>query len=320
MKKAFTLAEVLITLTIIGIIAAMVIPSLMADINEKAFDTQRKALYARFSQAIPAMDKIAGYGTLTGTLSSGNTQQNVITDTAAETFVTEGLSKVIKMNNTCYSDNITECNFPESITTMNGTTINLSSILTLKDFNPLMMSTTGDLGKYEQLNTKAAAFETANGESVLVYYNPNCQPDLKETTIHYSQPKMCANFVYDLNGAKAPNSVGKDVGFITIMYSTNPAVLAPMPLATNASADRIKQTEALVACKAQDSESRLPNKDEATSLFYNMRLIDIPSGAHWSSSVYSPGASGMAWNQNSRDGHRDPWGKTNAGYVRCVKK
>ena len=58
-KKAFTLAEVLITLTIIGIIAAMVIPSLMADINEKAFDTQRKALYARFSQAIPAMDKIA---------------------------------------------------------------------------------------------------------------------------------------------------------------------------------------------------------------------------------------------------------------------
>ena len=67
----------------------------MADVNEKAFDTQRKALYARMSQAIPAMDKIAGYGTLTGTLSSGNTQQNVTADTAAETFVTAILSALL---------------------------------------------------------------------------------------------------------------------------------------------------------------------------------------------------------------------------------
>ena len=50
-----------------------------------------------------------------------------------------------------------------------------------KAFNPLMMSSTQELlGKYEQLNTKAAAFETANGESILVYYNPNCTFDLKK--------------------------------------------------------------------------------------------------------------------------------------------
>ena len=132
-------------------------------------------------------------------------KQNVTADTAAETFVTEGLSKVIKMNNMCYSDNITDCGFPETFTSMNGTTINLSSILTLKDFNPLIISINLNnygLTPHEQLNTKAAAFETANGESILVYYNPNCQANLKETVKHYTQPKMCANFVYDLNGQK----------------------------------------------------------------------------------------------------------------------
>ena len=319
-KKAFTLAEVLITLTIIGIIAAMVIPSLMADINEKAFDTQRKALYARISQAIPAMPKIAGYGTLKGTLSSGSTQQSVTEDTAAETFVTEGLSKVIKMNNMCYSDNITDCGFPESFSSINGTTINLSSILTLKDFNPLMMTANSNaLGVYEQLNTKAAAFETANGESILVYYNPNCQPDLKETVVHFIQPKMCANFVYDLNGNKAPNTVGKDIGFITVMYSTNPEVFAPMPQTTNAATGK-KQNEALAACKAQDSESRLPNIDELTSMFYNMKLLGITSGFFWSGSVITSGVSGNAWNQSFTNGGITPIVKSTTLDVRCIKK
>ena len=313
--KAFTLAEVLITLTIIGIIAAMVIPSLMADVNEKAFDTQRKALYARMSQAIPAMDKIAGYGTLTGTLSSGNTQQNVTADTAAETFISEGLSKVIKMNNMCYSDNITDCGFPSSFTNMAGTTINLSSILTLNGFNPLMQKAS----TYEQLDTKAAAFETANGESILVYYNPNCQADLKETSEHFTQPKMCANLVYDLNGEKAPNAVGKDIGFISVMYSTNPVVVAPMPQTTNAGTGK-KHAEALPACRAQDTESRLPSKDELTSMFYNMKLLGITTGGFWSNSVVTSGASGTAWAQNFGYGNRAPGAKTGTNDVRCIKK
>ncbi len=38
-KKAFTLAEVLITLGIIGIVAAMTIPTLVADYNKKVWDT-----------------------------------------------------------------------------------------------------------------------------------------------------------------------------------------------------------------------------------------------------------------------------------------
>ena len=44
-KKAFTLSEVLITLAVIGIIAALTLPSVMANSKQKEFQTSfRKAL------------------------------------------------------------------------------------------------------------------------------------------------------------------------------------------------------------------------------------------------------------------------------------
>ena len=43
---AFTLAEVLITLGIIGIIAAMTIPTLMSKIQERRYTTQYKKIFS----------------------------------------------------------------------------------------------------------------------------------------------------------------------------------------------------------------------------------------------------------------------------------
>ena len=51
-RIAFTMAEILLSLTIIGVVAAITLPSLTGNINERTWNTQRKALYARFSQAI----------------------------------------------------------------------------------------------------------------------------------------------------------------------------------------------------------------------------------------------------------------------------
>lgn len=50
-KRAFTLAEVLITLAVIGIVAAMSIPSLMNNINDKHLKTKWKKAYADLSLA-----------------------------------------------------------------------------------------------------------------------------------------------------------------------------------------------------------------------------------------------------------------------------
>ena len=72
-----------------GQAGSIILPSLTGNINERTWNTQRKALYARFSQAIALMPALNGYG-------ADNP------DTAAETFVTAGLSKVLKINNWGY--------------------------------------------------------------------------------------------------------------------------------------------------------------------------------------------------------------------------
>lgn len=51
-KKAFTLAEVLITLGIIGVVAALTLPSLIQNYQKKALETSTKKFYSMMSQAV----------------------------------------------------------------------------------------------------------------------------------------------------------------------------------------------------------------------------------------------------------------------------
>jgi len=322
------MAEILLSLTIIGVVAAITLPSLTGNINERTWNTQRKALYARFSQALALMPSLSGYGTyqLADPANSVNAE-----DTAAETFVTEGLSKVMKINNICDNTHLEDCGIVTSYTNLVG------SIKTwptkLSEMNSMFTGTFvgTDSANYtnpqKDIDTKAAAFETQNGESIAVYYNPNCVADLEETKTHYSQPKMCANFIYDLNGNKGPNTVGKDIGFVTALYSSDPVIVAPMPLPTNAPTSvngttyHNYQYEGGPMCTAQDSESRLPNRDELSAMFYNRDLIGIPGGSFWSGSVISAGESGLAWLQNFYTGDRGPCGRSSTVVnVRCVKR
>ena len=51
-KPGFTLAEVLITLGIIGVVAAMTIPSIVQKQNQKEATSRLKKFYSTMSQAI----------------------------------------------------------------------------------------------------------------------------------------------------------------------------------------------------------------------------------------------------------------------------
>ena len=132
------MAEILLSLTIIGVVAAITLPSLTGNINERTWNTQRKALYARFSQAIALMPALNGYGTLReNTDSAGSTS---IEDNAAETFITGGLSKVLKINNICDSDHLADCGIASKFTDLNGNQkIIPADMLTL---NSVMINTT----------------------------------------------------------------------------------------------------------------------------------------------------------------------------------
>jgi len=327
MKKlnAFTMAEILLSLTIIGVVAAITLPSLTGNINERTWNTQRKALYARFSQALALMPNLNGYGTYSGTNSGGVV--TVTEDTAAETFVTEGLSKVLKINNICDNTHLQDCGIAASYTNMAGSIktwpIKLSEMNTMFTSTFTTSNGSGGTDSYtnpqKDIDTKAAAFETANGESIAVYYNPNCQSNMNETTLYYSQTKMCANFIYDLNGNKGPNTAGKDIGFISVLYPSDPVIVAPVPLVQTVSGTK-EQTEAGKACREMDPDSRVPNIDELSAMFYNRDLLDIALYNYWSSTVISSGENGTAWNIALDTGTTCPDLRSHKRFIRCVKR
>ncbi len=284
-RVAFTMAEILLSLTIIGVVAAITLPSLMGNINERTWNTQRKALHARMSQAIAMMPQLNGYGTLReGSGTEGTASYDAGEDTAAEAFITQGLSKVLKINNIC--DKFSDCGIVTSINNMANSTITFP--ITMKDLNSYMvsMSRAGwnatPPSSYSQINTNAVAFETQNGESVVVYYNPYCINALETVTdgsvgFTSMQPFVCANFIYDLNGNKGPNTVGKDIGVITAFNASDPVVVAPMPFnnavnATSATASSVCTTE------TGSDEYRIPTYLETTSLAINKSLFNTSSG------------------------------------------
>ena len=317
---AFTMAEILLSLTIIGVVAAITLPSLTGNINERTWNTQRKALYARFSQAIALMPALNGYGTLTEDSSSGASDA---VDTAAETFVTDGLSKVLKINNICDSEHLEDCGIVDKFTNFAGSVVE-SFPKTLKELNILFTedistpAVPGVIFKNPQanINTKVAAFETANGESVAVFYNPQCQPAMSENSAYYVMPKMCANFIYDLNGNKGPNTVGKDIGFMSILYPTDSFVVAPVVLSR--SSNVMDKDAAVSYCRNLDSESRLPTTYELMSMVYNNILFgDFIDGSVWSSSVLS---SEKAWRQSFKTGQASPAIINEQYFVFCVKR
>jgi len=69
-----------------------------------------------------------------------------------------------------------------------------------------------------------------------------------------------------------------------------------------------------------DSESRLPNRDELSAMFYNRDLIGTKADHFWSSSVISAGEDGTAWGQSLYTGVRYPSTRSNGLDVRCVKR
>ncbi len=332
MKKlnyAFTMAEILLSLTIIGVVAAITLPSLTGNINERTWNTQRKALYARFSQAIALMPALNGYGTFTEDESGSIVQDNV-----AETFVTAGLSKVLKINNICSYDKLNDCGIASTIITPSGNKI--TDITTMEKLNSQLTGsfTSNHSGK----NTHAAAFETENGESIIVHYNPQCTGNLDEKPFtangSYSgnmdiRHRICVNFIYDLNGNKGPNTVGKDIGFMTALYPFDAKLFAPYP-AIKPLDSRYPYTSsngisASKACTEMDSEYRLPQADELVSMFVNKRLIDadtLAAGtyAFVSSDLWLTSSRKAYVTQSVISGTRDDEPRESAFPVWCVKR
>ena len=183
-KHGFTLAEVLITLAIIGVVAAMTIPTLIAKINTIVTENQAKVFNAKLIKGLN-LTKTAGD----------------LNDTYGSTyeFLTDGLGKNLKMAKICDSDHIRDCVPYDKIKyDKNNTeeTINVKDIKTAAKL------------KLPAPYTDTAAFVLADGTPAIVSYNLKCidDPDKADTEIN-----SCLAGIYDLNGTRKPNKFGTKV-------------------------------------------------------------------------------------------------------------
>ena len=110
-KVAFTLAEVLITLGIIGVVAAMTLPALITNYKEKQTVSQLKKFYSTLSQAWLMMENEYGSMDEWG-MSNTNTGQTDpetgerILDPSAQLLIAERLKPYLKIGRECVAGEI----------------------------------------------------------------------------------------------------------------------------------------------------------------------------------------------------------------------
>lgn len=175
----FTLAEVLITLGIIGIVASMTIPTLINSYQKIQYATQLKKSYVTFQQGLKEYIASKGVTNLGDTdLFDGTTQFNNAGRQAVIDNTIKTIFNVVKSckcgDNSCKIDNYT------------------------------FLDTEGSPSNFLSSNYNFCIIDGACFS--LSLYN-SCQPDNTKTGAMKAE---CGTLNIDINGSKKPNKVGRD--------------------------------------------------------------------------------------------------------------
>ncbi len=199
-KTAFTLAEVLITLGVIGVVAALTMPTLLKNIAERSNSEAQANLAQKITKS---MDLMRADGGLERTYNS------------TDEFVDE-FSKYIKISTRCDADHIADCWPTKTVTTSDGKTFDVSKAKTGKNLN-LKDNKSNNVG-----------IILADGATLILTYNPNAgiigdgdtvTPSFADLPIGFGRTKKFAyttsvtssiDFVMDVNGFKGPNSEARN--------------------------------------------------------------------------------------------------------------
>ena len=182
-RTAFTLAEVLITLAIIGVVAAMTIPTLITNYNEKVFKERHEIASIKLTEVTRQM----------------NINDDLAPHSSTEAFV-NSLSKYFKLGNVCNSDNLTKC-FAEEITKSTGEVVEVENL-----------KNSSNLGK--NYNIPNYSFTTMDGISYLMTFDPSCEaPDKYNSQLSTT---VCLSYIVDVNSSKSPNKIGEDILLVNV--------------------------------------------------------------------------------------------------------
>lgn len=190
-KNGFTLAEVLITLAIIGIVAAMTIPSIIQNTQKQEYVSAMKKTYSALSQATNMVINEMGGTPDTWEMVNGS---NVDTDRIMSYYIPHMLNL-----RSCKASN-SSCNYPDVVLNINGTESKFYTQYGGKLGNNTFRWTLAD-GTYLNFN------ETATPSEMMNYFGVN--PG-------YNNGSAYGEFIIDVNGRKNPNQFGRDL-FIFVL-------------------------------------------------------------------------------------------------------
>ena len=194
-KAAFTLAEVLITLGIIGVVAAITLPALIENVTERKNSERHANIVYKVTQAMEMMKVHGELGRRYDT---------------TEAFVDE-LQKYLKISKRCDANHIADCWPTDKVTDGDGNEFEVSKAKTGKNLS--LQSSTNNVGLI-----------LGDGASIILNYNPDSgivdETDAivavkkslpvgggrSKEFVYTSNATASIDFVTDVNGSAAPNA------------------------------------------------------------------------------------------------------------------
>ena len=190
-KCAFTLAEVLITLGIIGVVAVMTMPAIIANIQDHVKAKRVENIRQKLSKVTDAMSATSGINGYADTME----------------FVAE-MNKHMKIAKICDNEHLSAC-WPTKEVMLNDEG-KMWEIAKTKNAKTLKIPD-AVLNNY----TNTIGIVTADGTSMILSYDKTCDFNPEVTGYAYSgglsNSASCLAGVFDWNGGKNPNKLGKDV-------------------------------------------------------------------------------------------------------------
>ena len=209
LRSAFTLAEVLITLGVIGVVAAVTMPTLVTNIQDRVRKEQVRTVKYKLTKATDKMKSLGKIGQYDAPVTKN--------------FVNE-LKKHMTIAKVCDSGNLSEC-WPSDTVNVhtNQTTITPTSI------NSLTKGTGLKALAISSGNEDTVGIVTGDGVPMLLVYSPKCQA-LDEAqnytwSVEDGKPVTnattnCISAIFDINGSKGPNRVGQDIRTLNSLFGS----------------------------------------------------------------------------------------------------
>lgn len=186
LKKGFTLSETLITLGIIGIIAAMTLPSIIGKYQKTVTVNKLKKIYSVFSQALLCAKEE------NGSPSNWVNDGEIINKESAEKYFNQYWKPYIKTSRICKLKTNNNCGYKTATAWKRADGISF------------------DTGVVDE-NTRTSFFMPDGTFVLLIYFAWDTSGESLVAKFSKTQ-----RLYIDINGTKAPNTFGKDVFYFLI--------------------------------------------------------------------------------------------------------